>query len=181
MIIASLQIINCVRTHHFTRMLRLSGERAWESLHTSARWYTDVMLVQCWPIVCELAQLWASIGSVYWVYLIIAYMTWTAGSLSRRLCPSKSKSINVCTCDPDWKRFQIIALTSHFGFHDLVTLKLGQGHWMSNLTFRLVSCTWGNKNEGPKARRYEVIALTSIWTARQTACLPDCPSAFGDR
>ena len=29
----------------------------------------------------------------------------------------------------------------------LVTLKLGQGHRVSNLTFRLVSCTWGEKIE----------------------------------
>ena len=64
-------------------------------------------------------------------------------------------------------------LTSHFGFHDLVTLKLGPGQWMSNLTFRLVSCTWGNKNEDPKSRRYEVIMLTNICTAR--------PLASGDR
>ena len=44
---------------------------------------------------------------------------------------------------------------------------------MSNLTFRLVSCTWGNKNEDPKSRRYEVIMLTNICTAR--------PLASGDR
>ena len=33
-----------------------------------------------------------------------------------------------------------------------------------NLTFRLVSCTC--KNEGPKSRRYEVIALTSHFDFR---------------
>ena len=40
---------------------------------------------------------------------------------------------------------KVIAFTSHFGFHELVNLKLGQVYWMSNLTFRLVSCTWGKK------------------------------------
>ena len=31
-------------------------------------------------------------------------------------------------------RYKVIALTSHFGFHAPVTLKLGQGHSMSSLT-----------------------------------------------
>ena len=35
------------------------------------------------------------------------------------------------------KCYEVMALTSHLGFCDLVTLKLGQGHSMSNLTFRL--------------------------------------------
>ena len=47
--------------------------------------------------------------------------------------------------DPKSRRHDVIALTGHFGFRDLVVLKLGQGHWMSNLAFRSMSCTWGKK------------------------------------
>ena len=48
-------------------------------------------------------------------------------------------------------RYKVIVLTSHFGFRDLVTLKLGQGHRISNLRL---------KNEDHQSKLYEVISLT---------------------
>ena len=35
--------------------------------------------------------------------------------------------------------YEITALTSHYGFRDLVTSRLGRGHRILNLTSRLVS------------------------------------------
>ena len=64
------------------------------------------------------------------------------------------------------RRYEVIALTSsHYVFRDLVTLKLGQGHWMSNFTY----C---HTHEVKKWRSYKVIALTSICTVRPLACPP---------
>ena len=36
-----------------------------------------------------------------------------------------------------FRSYQVIAPTSHFGFRELMTLKLGQGHWMSNFDLQI--------------------------------------------
>ena len=65
------------------------------------------------------------------------------------------------------RRYEVIALTSDFCFRDLVTLKLGQGRWISNLVFRSVWCTCGkNMRALCMSRRYEVIALTNSCSVR---------------
>ena len=75
---------------------------------------------------------------------------------------------------------EVIALTSHFGFRDLVTLQLGQGRWMSNLTFKLVSCTWGKKiwalSKGVKKLSH---LQASALHARLTDCRPLVTKAVG--
>ena len=47
-----------------------------------------------------------------------------AGPLSRRLCPSTSRTIHLFTCGPKSRRYEVIALTN-LGFRDLVTPELG--------------------------------------------------------
>ena len=101
-----------------------------------------------------------------------------AGPLSRRLCPSTSITINLCTCGPKSRRYEVIALTIHFGFRDLVTPKLGQGHWMSNLTFRLV-CTWGKKMKAlsqgvMKLSRLQAILVSVTWWPWNKVKVTEC-------